>query len=323
MAAVVQDVEPRVQYVATPGQTEFDFPFLVYSDSAGQGSYLVVKRTRSGTTTTLAEGTDYTISGLDTTGGGTITLTSGATAGDILTMYRDLPIQTFFTFATAGDYFATDVNKQNNLLLQIVQQLDMRLNRALFAPLEALIDALSLPSPDALKYLRWNAAGDDIENASGTSSDFSAGTAVGDVVLLVDTGGGVAGFPAVAFAMGDKILARPEIKDYAETVKAIGNSGTAATVDLENGNVQTVTMTGNCTFTFSNPPATGKGGSFTLILTQDGTGSRTATWPAAVKWAGGSAPTLSTAAAAIDVLTFITTDGGTSWLGFTGGLDFS
>lgn len=324
MAAVVQDVEPRIQYAAAGGETEFDFPFLVYSDSAGQGSYLKVLRTRDGVTETLVEATDYTIAGLDTTDGGTITLISGAAdADDVYTLYRDLPIQSFFTFATAGDYFATDVNKQANLLLQIVQQLEMRLNRALYAPLEAVISSLSLPLPEALKYLRWNAAGTAIENASGTASSFNVGTSIGELLALVDAGGGVAGFSDIAIAMADKVLARPEIKDYAETFHNIGNSGAAATANLENGNFQAITLTGDCALTFSNPPATGRVGSLTLEVIQDGTGGHTVTWPASVTWAGGSAPTLSTAAAAVDVLSFYTRDGGTTWRGFTGGLNFS
>lgn len=120
----------------------------------------------------------------------------------------------------------------------------------------------------------------------------------------------------------DQLVTRPEIRDYAETVD-VDNSGTAYTIDLENGNVHEVTLTGNCTFTFSNPPATGKAGSFTLILKQDGTGSRTTTWPASVDWTGGNAPVLSSGASEVDVLTFLTTDGGTTWYGMVAGLNFS
>ena len=41
-----------------------------------------------------------------------------------------------------------------------------------------------------------------------------------------------------------------------------------------------------------------------LILVQDGTGSRLATWPGTVKWAGGVAPTLTTTASGIDIVSF-------------------
>jgi FtsP/CotA-like multicopper oxidase with cupredoxin domain len=117
------------------------------------------------------------------------------------------------------------------------------------------------------------------------------------------------------------LVEKAQLKNYSETLVS-ANSSTAYTVDLSNGNVFKITMTGNCTFTFSNPPASGKAGSFTLILVQDATGSRTATWPASVDWAGGTAPTLTTTASTgTDVLTFITTDGGTTWWSFAAGLD--
>lgn len=120
--------------------------------------------------------------------------------------------------------------------------------------------------------------------------------------------------------MDDKVLQMPVLKDYGETL-VTANSSTAYTADLTAGNVFKITMTGNCTFTFSNPPASGTAGSFTLILIQDGTGSRTATWPAAVKWASATAPTLTTTATTgTDILTFITTDAGTTWYGFSAGI---
>jgi len=121
----------------------------------------------------------------------------------------------------------------------------------------------------------------------------------------------------VSFA--DNVVLRPEIKDYAESVNAIGATGGGTQdIDLESGNVVTATVdTSANTFTFSNPPATGKSGSFTLILTNGG--SQTVNWPGAVDWAGSTAPTLTTSG--IDVITFTTIDAGTIWYGFAAGLD--
>jgi hypothetical protein len=102
----------------------------------------------------------------------------------------------------------------------------------------------------------------------------------------------------------------PTVTNYVESVVAIGNSGTTQTLALTNGTVQTVTMTGNCTFTM--PTATA-GKSFILIAVQDATGSRTATFTS-VKWAGGTAPTLTTTATTgRDILTFVAD--GTNWYG--------
>lgn len=104
------------------------------------------------------------------------------------------------------------------------------------------------------------------------------------------------------------VASQPVVNEY-----NAGNSGTALTIDWNNGDTQRVTMTGNCTFTFSNPVA---GRTYTLILTQDGTGSRTATWPTAVKWAAGSAPTLTTTATTgRDVLTFLYSGGLSIYIG--------
>ena len=111
----------------------------------------------------------------------------------------------------------------------------------------------------------------------------------------------------------DNVLQRPEIQDYSETVQAMA----ANDVDCTLGNVQTKAISTTVTLTFSNPPATGKAGAFTLIATFSG--SPAITWPTSVKWAGGTAPTLT--AAGIDIFTFMTTDAGSNWYGFVSGAD--
>jgi hypothetical protein len=103
---------------------------------------------------------------------------------------------------------------------------------------------------------------------------------------------------------------------YADTVSALGNTGTATTINLLNANVFTATLTGNCTFTLSNPIATGSS-SFTLILTNDGTAGRTVAWAGGsfVFPGGASALSRTTTANAVDVWVFFTPNGGTTWYG--------
>lgn len=93
-----------------------------------------------------------------------------------------------------------------------------------------------------------------------------------------------------------------------------GNSSTAITIDWRRANHQRVTLTGNATFTFTAPHGVG---SFICKLIQDGTGSRTVTWPASVRWSGGTAPTLSTGASDIDIITLYF-DGTNYYGGFLG-----
>lgn len=95
------------------------------------------------------------------------------------------------------------------------------------------------------------------------------------------------------------------------------NSGTAYTISFTGGTVQFITMTGNCTFTFPTPTA---GKSFTLFLKQDGTGSRTATWPASVLWPYGITPVLTLTANKTD--RFVFTADGTNWFGTVAGQSY-
>ena len=140
------------------------------------------------------------------------------------------------------------------------------------------------------------------------------------------TGSTIAGATLSGTVVGaDQIMSAVVHKDYAETVYAGGNTSTAVTLDETNGNTQTWTMTGNCTFTMPSGSGLQAGTALTLILTQDATGSRTGAFTS-VKWAAATAPTLTTTATTgVDILTFITFDGGAAptWYGFTAGADMS
>ena len=116
-----------------------------------------------------------------------------------------------------------------------------------------------------------------------------------------------------ADANGD-VLASEEFKakSYNETYVAMS----ANDVDCEAGNFFSKTISSNTTFTFSNPPASDTGYGFVLKLTSSGT--NTVTYPAAVDWAGGTAPD-APASGETDILCFITHDAGTTWYGFLAG----
>lgn len=96
-------------------------------------------------------------------------------------------------------------------------------------------------------------------------------------------------------------------------VQTVTSTSNSTVLNLASYSAFKHTFTENTTFTFSNPQATGLRTYFELYLFQDGTG-RTPTWPAAVKWSNGVAPTLTTASAKY-VVSFITIDGGTTYIG--------
>jgi hypothetical protein len=86
----------------------------------------------------------------------------------------------------------------------------------------------------------------------------------------------------------------------------------ASAIDLAAGNYFTKTISGTTTFTISNAASSGTVNSFILQLTNGG--SATVNYFSGVKWAGGTAPTLT--ASGVDVLGFYTLDGGTTYEGF-------
>jgi hypothetical protein len=103
------------------------------------------------------------------------------------------------------------------------------------------------------------------------------------------------------------------LSNVSEKINNLGNTGTSATIDLNNGNFVTAILSGSCTFTFTNPAS--EASSFTLLLTNDGTSDRTITWPASVVWPGGTIPNRTTAANKTDIYVFFTVNSGTKWYG--------
>ncbi|HJU70399.1 MAG TPA: hypothetical protein VJ603_00980 [Paucimonas sp.] len=110
---------------------------------------------------------------------------------------------------------------------------------------------------------------------------------------------------------GGDMTGRLGIVRYDVAGVAKGNISGAQTLDLATANYFQATVAGATTFTFSGAAAAGRAHGFVLELTNGG--AYTITWPATVKWPGGTAPTLT--AAGVDVLVFITDDGGATWRG--------
>ena len=116
--------------------------------------------------------------------------------------------------------------------------------------------------------------------------------------------------PLIEYTDGDDAITIADggIVTFAKATKPslkANSDGTTVTFDLNEANVHTVTLGGNRTFAISNETA---GQKFIIRVLQDGTGSRTvSTWFSTIKWAGGSAPTLTTTADKADVFGFLVT----------------
>lgn len=257
---------------------------------------------------------------------GTITVASGGlswemSSGDIGTAGR---FRLLFQYTLSGDIFITHPAEfviYNNPAADAVQG--------------AALVGISPAASDWLTAEKTNieaAADGEILQSDGTNSEGS-GILASTVLVDGDIGVTVQGYDAdtakldvaqswsAAQNLQDNELTRPKLKDYGETINALGSiGGGTQDIDLTLGNVVSGTVdTSETTFTFSNPPASGTYGGFILHLTNGG--SQTVNWPASVDWAGGTAPTLT--AAGVDRLSFDTLDGGTTWFGFLAGADIS
>ena len=80
-------------------------------------------------------------------------------------------------------------------------------------------------------------------------------------------------------------------------------SASTVTPDMADSNHFSCTMAHN--ITFANPSNLTAGQTGSIFLTQDGTGSRTASWGSYWDWAAGTAPTLTTTAAAVDRIDYV------------------
>ena len=107
---------------------------------------------------------------------------------------------------------------------------------------------------------------------------------------------------------GDKITITGGVKTNMESA----TDGSTVTFDLDTANTHTVTLGGNRALAISNEDA---GQKFIINLVQDGSGSKTVTWFNTIKWAGGSAPTLTTTANKADSFGFLCT-GTDAYYGF-------
>ena len=93
-------------------------------------------------------------------------------------------------------------------------------------------------------------------------------------------------------------------------------SVSASTITVYEGACFTKTIEEDTTLVFDGV-LTSRSATFSLVLTNGG--AYTVTWPSSVKWAGGTIPSLT--ASGIDIITFLTVDGGTTWYGVPSVLD--
>ena len=235
----------------------------------------------------LFKGSSYDFT--ETGGGTTFTLANAATNGDLVE-YVALNASTSAT----GNTSLGSVSVTSNQTVFNTSDTFTSSNLAVFLNGVKLVD------------------GTDYNVTSSSQFTLTSTAVSGDVVEYIAYGATVASsnLAKTGDTMTGNLTVNADlvVTGYKETHTDNGNTGSAQTISITSSTLQTYTLTGNCTFTM---PATEAGRSFTMLL-KTGAGSFTATFTG-VKFPDNVAPTISTAANRMDILTFYCD--GTNWYG--------
>jgi len=152
----INDVAPRVQYLADGVQSAFTFPFAIFTDSDLE-AWLDDSLQSGG----------YSVSGAGISTGGTALFAVPPAAGRRVTLRRRLPIRRTSDYQADGLIRAKTLNDEMDYQVAALQQVAEELQRTLHRPASSAdtVD-MTLPAPHAGRGLKWNASGTGLTNTT-------------------------------------------------------------------------------------------------------------------------------------------------------------
>jgi hypothetical protein len=151
MSLPIIDRSARVQYIATAGQTQFTVPFEFFAATD--------LKVYAGETPI---NTGFAVSGAGIQGGGYLTFTVGRSAGEVITIIRDIPIDRTSDFPVSGPFPIAALNEQLARLIAQIQQVETVVERRCLqlTPFDTAV-AVQVPglTARANKYLKFTADG--------------------------------------------------------------------------------------------------------------------------------------------------------------------
>jgi hypothetical protein len=151
----------RNEYTSGAGQTVFSYTFKIY-----ESTDLDVYVTPAGQECSDSDlTTSYTVSGVGNESGGTITLNTPASNGDLVTIVSDIPTSRTTDYQNNGDFRPDTVNNDFDRAYSLIKQADDASRRSLqFSPCVQNVSSLSLPGPVSGNLLRWKDDLSGLEN---------------------------------------------------------------------------------------------------------------------------------------------------------------
>lgn len=220
---IVEDLTPRVQYVASAAQTVFAYPFAVFQESDLVAYVDGVLKILS---------THYTVTGETDDLGGDVTFLVPMIGGEIVTLYRDTTIERTTDLQQNGPLASSTLNDELDKLYVIAQEQRNALLRAMrLSPIDTSLDGdltLPLKAARAGKYQAFDANGLPIASA-GTGNDSALRTD-----LAASTGALLVAYVQSGVGAIPRAIRNPLLECiYPEDFGAVGDGVTNDTTPLQ------------------------------------------------------------------------------------------
>jgi len=232
MTINISDNNPRISYTATSGQTAFTVPFVFFND-ADLNVYI------NDTLKTIT--TNYTVTGGDGSTG-SITLTSGATAGDIVVITRDVALERTTDFPSSGPFQVASLNTELDTIIAMVADMEDLAERGLRLSDSDTSASLVLADKDARKgtVLAFNATTGAVEVGPTIADTETIASIKADIATLADIEDGTDATDAIQTVAGISSNVTTVAGISSDVTTVAGNNANVTTVAGINANVTTV-----------------------------------------------------------------------------------
>lgn len=132
---VLSEIDRSGPYTGNGVTSVFDYDFKILDKS-----HLRIVREQDGVETVLTVDTHYTVSGVGSASGGSVTMLSAPTADQQVTILRNIPMTQVVDFNNQGALFAATVERELDRAAMRDQQLAEQLSRALIFPAATDVD---------------------------------------------------------------------------------------------------------------------------------------------------------------------------------------